>query len=52
MESYINFQMFTRTDLGYASALAWVMFVFVIIIILALFRSTRYWVYLPRGGRK
>lgn len=47
MEGYINFQMFTRLDLGYASALAWVMFIFVIVIILALFRSTRYWVYFP-----
>ncbi len=47
MEGYINFQMFTRQDLGYASALAWVMFIFVIVIILALFRSTRYWVYFP-----
>ncbi len=47
MEGYINFQMFTRMDLGYASALAWMMFIFVIVIILALFRSTRYWVYFP-----
>ncbi len=47
MESYINFQMFTRTDLGYASALAWVMFIFVTVIILALFRSARSWVYFP-----
>ena len=47
MESYINFQMFSRTDLGYASALAWVMFIVVMVIILALFRSARYWVYFP-----
>lgn len=47
MESYINVQMFSRTDLGYASALAWVLFLVVIIIILAVFRSARYWVYFP-----
>jgi len=47
MESYINFQMFSRTDLGYASALAWVLFLVVIVIIAAVFRSARYWVYFP-----
>lgn len=47
MEAYINFQMFSRTDLGYASALAWVLFLVVIVIILAVFRSARYWVYFP-----
>lgn len=49
MESYINFQMFSRLDLGYASALAWVLFLVVIIIILALFGTMRYWVYFPEG---
>jgi multiple sugar transport system permease protein len=47
MEAYINLQMFQRTDLGYASALAWVLFLVVIVIILAVFRSARYWVYFP-----
>lgn len=47
MEAYINFQMFRRTDLGYASALAWVLFLVVIVIIAAVFRSARYWVYFP-----
>ena len=47
IESYISLQMFSRTDLGYASALAWVMFLIVIVVILAVFRSARYWVYFP-----
>jgi len=47
MEAYINLQMFRRTDLGYASALAWVLFLVVILIIMAVFRSARYWVYFP-----
>jgi ABC-type sugar transport system permease subunit len=47
MESFINYQMFTRTDLGYASALAWTMFIVVMIIMLVIFRSARYWVYFP-----
>jgi multiple sugar transport system permease protein len=47
MESYINYQMFSLTNLGYASALAWVMFIVVLIITLAVFRSARYWVHFP-----
>jgi multiple sugar transport system permease protein len=47
MESYIAGQMFSRQDLGYASALAWVMFAVVMVITVLLFRSTRYWVHFP-----
>ncbi len=47
MESYITYQMFSRQDLGYASALAWVMFIVVMVITILLFRSTRYWVHFP-----
>ena len=47
MESYIVYQMFSRQDLGYASALAWVMFLVVMGITILLFRTTRYWVYFP-----
>ena len=47
MESYVTYQMFGRLDLGYASALAWVMFIVVMVITILLFRSTRYWVYFP-----
>ncbi len=45
MEGYINYQMFSRQDLGYASALAWIMFIVVMTITILLFRSTRYWVH-------
>ncbi len=47
MEGYINYQMFSRQDLGYASALAWIMFIVVMVITILLFRSTRYWVHFP-----
>jgi len=47
MESYITYQMFSLSRLGYASALAWIMFIFVMIIIVTLFRTARYWVYFP-----
>ncbi len=47
MESYISRQMFSYTNLGYASALSWVMFIVVMTITIILFRSTRAWVHYP-----
>lgn len=47
MEGYINTTMFTQFDLGYASALAWVMFAVTMTITIILFRSARSWVYFP-----
>jgi multiple sugar transport system permease protein len=48
MESYITQQMFSLMNLGYASALAWVMFILVMAVTLLLFRSARYWVHFPQ----
>lgn len=47
MEGYINTMMFNRFELGYAAALAWIMFAVTITITLFLFRSARRWVYFP-----
>jgi multiple sugar transport system permease protein len=47
MEGYINLIMFTYRDVGYASALAWVMFGVTMTITIFLFRSARRWVYFP-----
>jgi ABC-type sugar transport system permease subunit len=47
MEGYINDVMFSQTDLGYASALAWVTFAFMMAVTIFLFRSSRRWVYFP-----
>jgi multiple sugar transport system permease protein len=47
MESYINNMMFRETQLGYASALAWVTFAIMMTITIILFRSSRSWVYFP-----
>ena len=47
MEGYINFVMFTNQDLGYATALAWVMFAVTMTITVLLFRSAQRWVYFP-----
>ncbi len=48
MESYITGTMFSSLNLGYASALAWVMFILVMAVTLLLFRSARYWVHFPQ----
>jgi multiple sugar transport system permease protein len=50
MESYINSVMFGKFELGYAAALAWVMFAVTMSITLALFRSATKWVYFPEEG--
>ncbi len=50
MESYITYQMFSYSNLGYASALAWIMFILVMFITVILFRSARYWVHFPEEG--
>lgn len=47
MEGYINSVMFSEFDLGYAAALAWIMFAVTMSITLALFRSAKRWVYFP-----
>jgi ABC-type sugar transport system permease subunit len=47
MEGYINDMMFSQTDLGYASALAWVTFAVMMTITILLFWSAKRWVYFP-----
>ncbi len=47
MDSYITYQMFSFSNLGYASALAWIMFILVMVVTIILFRSARYWVHFP-----
>ena len=47
MEAYINETMFRETELGYASALAWVTFAVMMLLTLLLFWSAKRWVYFP-----
>lgn len=47
MEDYINETMFTHSELGYASTLAWITFILMMTVTVALFRSSRRWVYFP-----
>jgi multiple sugar transport system permease protein len=46
-DGYINFALFDLRQLGYASSLAWVFFVVVLIVVFILFGTSRKWVYFP-----
>jgi multiple sugar transport system permease protein len=46
-DAYVNFQLFNMFNLGYASSLAWIFFIFVTIVVLVLFRTSQSWVYFP-----
>ena len=46
-DGYINFVLFDMFKLGYASSLAWIFFVFVLILVLILFGTSKRWVYFP-----
>jgi multiple sugar transport system permease protein len=48
---YVFLSAFKYLEMGYASAIAWTMFVLVVLVTWALFRSSRYWVYYPTAGR-
>lgn len=42
---------FTETKIGYASALAWILFVIILFLMAFLFQSSKKWVYYEGGGR-
>ena len=46
-DGYVNFVLFDMFKLGYASSLAWIFFVIVMIIVLIMFGTSRRWVYFP-----
>jgi multiple sugar transport system permease protein len=48
---YIFLSAFKYLEMGYASAIAWMLFVVVVIVTLGLFRSSRRWVYYQGVGR-
>jgi len=48
-DNYISTMIFREFEIGYAAALAWAFFVLMIVVIVLLFRSARYWVYYPEG---
>ncbi|TDE94271.1 sugar ABC transporter permease [Occultella glacieicola] len=49
---YLYTQAFTDSQMGYASALAWVLFLIVLVITALLFRNARSWVYYEAGGAR
>ncbi|NUM45938.1 MAG: sugar ABC transporter permease [Anaerolineales bacterium] len=46
-DSYIHSVLFRRFAVGEAASLAWVFFIFVILMVLALFGTSKKWVYFP-----
>ena len=50
MESYIGAMVYTSLNIGYASALTWVMFVVTMTIAVILFQTAQRWVYFPEEG--
>jgi len=46
-DGYVNFTLFELFKLGYASSLAWVFFVIVLVVVLILFGTSKKWVYFP-----
>lgn len=49
---YLYRTAFTNSQMGYASALAWILFVLVLIVTVLLFRSARSWVYYEVAGAR
>ena len=50
-DGYVTYVLLDLFRVGYASSLAWVFFLFVLFVILILFRTSRYWVYFPERER-
>jgi multiple sugar transport system permease protein len=48
---YIFLSAFKYLEMGYASAIAWMLFVVIVLVTVALFRSSRRWVYYQGVGR-
>jgi multiple sugar transport system permease protein len=48
---YLYFQAFTYVRMGYAAALAWILFVITMIVTVIILRGTKQWTYYEVGGR-
>jgi multiple sugar transport system permease protein len=46
-DSYVTYVLFDLFQMGYASSLAWVFFIFVLVVVLILFGTSKRWVYFP-----
>jgi multiple sugar transport system permease protein len=47
VDSYLYYQLFGTFQLGFAASLAWIFFIFMLILVIALFVTSKYWVYFP-----
>lgn len=50
-DTYLHYVLFDLQRLGYASSLGWIFFTFVLILVLILFATAKYWVYFPDAER-
>ena len=48
---YLNDNAFKYFEMGYASAMAWLLFVLIVVVMLAILRSSSRWVFYQGGGR-
>ncbi len=48
-DSYIHFVLFGMFKVGYASSLAWMFFIIMLIVVLTLFGTSKRWVYFPES---
>jgi multiple sugar transport system permease protein len=46
---YLFEEAFTYSDMGYACALAWVLFIIIMVLSIIVFRTSKYWVYYEGG---
>jgi multiple sugar transport system permease protein len=49
---YLYDRAFGRLQMGYASALAWIMLVIIAVCTALIFMSSKYWVFYENDGRK
>ncbi len=48
-DGYIHYVLFSMFQVGYASSLAWMFFIIMMIVVLTLFGTSKRWVYFPDG---
>lgn len=52
LDGYLHYAIFDLQKLGYASSVSWTFFMFVMVIVLTLFGTAKYWVYFPDAERQ
>lgn len=47
VDDYITYMLFERFDFGYAASLSWVFFIAVMLMLIFIFNTSKYWVFFP-----